>query len=348
MKNSKIFVVFATLGLAGAAFAQYSSPEMLMVTDSGGTLANGTVTPAQVERYDPYTGAYLGAFGAGYLGTGIPDGISIIGQDAYVTDLFSVGTTEYSRIMEFNFSTGAYDGTVFNSAPYQLVSTSSYGGNLITADYGNSAVSGTTGAIYTLSPTGQEIGVTSLPSGVVTKGATVVGNQLWVTTVSNSTTASALYVYNLNANGTINGAPTKYGGAGNQYTSVVTTTVNGTQYVYTGGYNSTGTNGLIDKWTTAGTFWGEQAITGFPYGAYSLAAGHNGIIYGFNAAGAGTGVITRYDGGNSFGLGSLGTFTLSETGQGQNIAVYAAPEPVSMTLLGLGAIGLIARRRRKN
>ena len=123
MKTHKSLVVLATAALAGAAFAQYTSPEMLMVTDSGGTLANGTVVPAQVERYDPYTGNYLGAFGAGYLAGGIPDGITIVGQNAYVTDLFSVRDGTSTRAS--TSSTSAQEptqGSVFNGAPYQLTS----------------------------------------------------------------------------------------------------------------------------------------------------------------------------------------------------------------------------------
>lgn len=342
MKQQKAFVVLATAGLAGAAFAQYTSPEMLMVTDAGGTLANGTVVQAQVERYDPYTGAYLGAFGAGYFTGGTPDGITIVGANAYVTELFALGTVEYSRIEEFNYSTGAYQGTIFNSGPYQLTSTNTYGGDLITTDFGNSASSPVTGAIYTLSPTGTELGAVSLPSGVQTKGATVVGSQLWVATQNNAS-GSQMYVYNLNANGTINGSPTKIGNGTNDYLSAVSTTVNGTQYVYGGGYNGTSFAGLIDKFSTAGTLLGEQTLTAGFESAYSLAVGHDGILYGLDII---DNAVDRYDGGTSFGFGSLGSFTLSDTVSCQNIAVYAAPEPVSMTFLGLGVVGLIARRRR--
>lgn len=306
MKTHKSLVVLATAALAGAAFAQYTSPEMLMVTDSGGTLANGTVVPAQVERYDPYTGNYLGAFGAGYLAGGIPDGITIVGQNAYVTDLFSEGTAQYSRIEEFNFSTGAYEGTVFDSGPYQLTSTNSYGGNLIATDFGATGT-GEAGLVWTISPTGATVGEVSLPTNIVSKGATVVGSQLWVSTYNASTgLAGQIYIYNLNANGTINGSATKVGAPGGAYLSAATTTASGTQYVYAGGYNSAATNGLIDRYTTAGAAAGEQTITGAYYGAYSLAAGHNGILYAYNAGGGGLGVVTRYDGGSSFAFGSPG------------------------------------------
>lgn len=344
MINSRLFVLTAMTGLAGAAFAQYTSPELMLVTDAGGTLSNGIVVPAQVERYDPYTGAYLGAFGAGYFTGGIPDGITVVGPNCYVTELFTVASTEFSRIEEFNYSTGAYQGTVFNSGPYQLTSTSTYGGNLIATDYGNSVGGNATGIIWTLSPTGTYLGSVSLPSDVQTKGATVVGSQLWVAT-QNNTSGNQMFVYNLNSNGTINGSPTIYGANSNAYTSVVSTTVNGTQYVYGGGYSVGGVNGEIDKFSTTGVFQNEQAIAGDGAAAYSLAAGHNGLIYAWDYS---TDKVTRYDGGASFGFGALGSFTLNDTAIGQNIAVYAAPEPVSMAFLGLGAVGLLARRRRRN
>lgn len=326
---------------AAAALAQYSSPELLMVTDVGGTLANGTVLPAQVERYDPYTGAYLGAFGAGYF-EGTPSGITVIGQDAYVTDIFTHGS-KFSRIDKFNFSTGAYDGSVFNYGPYQLTSTSTYGGNLIVGDYGPGTGNG---YIDTLSPTGNELSYVSLPTNIVTKGATVVGSQLWVATTNVSTgIGTGMLVYTLNLDGTINttSGPTSVGTPGGGYTSVVTTSVNGTQWVYAGGYNAALTNGLIDRWTTGETPQGEQLIAGSPNGAHSLAAGHNGLIYAFDSSNK---KVVRYDGGDSFTFGPLGSFALSDTANGNNIAVYAAPEPVSMAFLGLGVVGLIARRRR--
>jgi hypothetical protein len=333
MKLTKTLGSLVAAALGSAAIAQYSSPELMLVAD-GGDAAH----PPQVERYDPYTGAYLGAFGAGYF-QGAPDGISIIGQDAYVTDLFEIGSTDYSRIDKFNFSTGAYDGSVFNPGPDQLISTCTYGGNLILGDYGGG---GGTGIIWTLTPTGGLVSETHLPTNVVADSTAIVGNQLWVAAKNNAGTSETL-IYNLNADGSINGSPTGIGAQGS-YLSIVTTTVNGTQYVYTGGYDTSVSNGVIDKWTTSGAFAGEQTIPGNFYGAISLAAGHNGIIYALNEANG----IARYDGGSSFGYGSLGGFTLSNTVTAENIAVYAAPEPVSMAFLGLGVVGLIARRRRRS
>ncbi|HTQ12071.1 MAG TPA: hypothetical protein VMI31_18555 [Fimbriimonadaceae bacterium] len=342
MTTNRILIAAAAVGLGNSAFAQYTSPELMLITDAGGTTLAGTTVSPQVERYDPYTGAYLGAFGAGYFDGGIPDGIVVAGPNAYVTELFDVNNTEFSRIEEFNYSTGAYQGTIFNSGPFQLTSVNPYGGNLIATDFGNS-VGGPTGIIWTLSPTGAEIGAVSLPTNVVTKGATVVNNQLWVSTLNNAS-GNQLYVYNLNANGTTSGGPTIYGASGNAYTSVATTSVSGTQYVYAGGYNTAGTNGVIDRFTTSGGFAGESVVTSDPYAAYSLAAGHNGILYSWDFS---TDKILRWDGGASFGFGSLGSFTLDYTAEGQNIAVYAAPEPVSMTALGAGVLGLMLRRRRR-
>src|SRR5579862_1551093 len=175
MKEYRLLIVAVVLGVT-PAFAQYSSPEVMFVLDEGdGTAAH----PVQIERYDPYSGAYLGAFGAGYIHAG--QGISVIGQDVYVTDLYQPAAY-YSRIEKFNFSTGAYDGTVFNGGPNRLVSVSSYGGNLIAADYGTGAAG--SGEVWTLGPTGALIGSTTLPSDDAPYSGIVVGSQYWVSTLS--------------------------------------------------------------------------------------------------------------------------------------------------------------------
>lgn len=341
MTSYRIIIAFGGLVVSSLAAAQYSSPELMLVADAGdGTSAH----PRQIERYDPYTGAYLGAFGAGYF-QGTPIGVSVIGQDAYVTDTFTVNGTEYSRVYKFNFSTGAYDGSIFSSFPYQLTSVNAYGGNVIVGDYGNGLSGNPTGSIYTLNSTGAIVGSVSLPTNVVTNGATIVGSQLWVATVNlNAGSAGSMLVYNLNSNGTINGGPTSVGTPGGGFVSTTNATINGSQYVFAGGYDA-GLNGVIYRYTTAGAYAGSQTLSAGRNTAWSIAAGHNGMLYNY---GLGSNVITRYDGASSFGYGPLGSFTLTNTTYAENIAVYAAPEPVSMTLLGLGAVGLIARRRRKH
>src|ERR1022692_4349145 len=149
MKTNRSIASSFLAACSGLALAQYSSPELMLVADAGGAVGSGH--PSQIERYEPYTGAYLGAFGAGYLHNAT--GVNVIGQDAYVTDsLINANGISYSRIDKFNFSTGAYDGSIFNSGPFQLTSTATYGGNLIVSDDGpGTAVD--SGYVWTLSPT---------------------------------------------------------------------------------------------------------------------------------------------------------------------------------------------------
>ena len=326
--TTSLFVAFAS-----AALAQYSSPELMLVTDAG----NGSsLHPAQVERYDPYSGAYLGAFGAGYLSD--PYGATVIGSDAYITDLFSVGSTFYSRIVKFNFSTGAYDGTVFNSGPDQLTQITSYGGNLIASDLGSGSGNG---RVWTLSPTGQFIQATSLPTASdALWGGAVVGAQYWGADENVSTLGGALLVYNLNADGSVSNFE-GYIDYGLVFTSITTSQVNGSNFVYGSAVDQANNVEYLKKYDTSGNVVGSYQF-GAGQASWSLAAGHNGIIYDFNRQGT----VYRFDGGDSLSFGPLGSFALTNTYSGNTIAVYAAPEPVSMAFLGLGVIGLVLKRRR--
>lgn len=319
--------------LSSLSFAQYSSPEMIMVADAGdGTSAH----VPQIERYDPTTGAYLGSFGSGYLHS--VGGMTVVGQDLYVSDVLSVNGIVFSKIDKFNFSTGAFDGSLFNPSPYDIDGIASYGGNLVVTDFGASFGS-STGGIWTLSPTGATLQYTSEPYSNP-ENVTIIGNRAWVGSARNG-----LGYYTLNADGTINGAYQLVAGGSNSYYATGQAKVNGNQYLYDSVTNGTYS---LERRDANGALLDSITLASGKFAPY-LAIGHNGSIYSLEDGniGYGTESITRYDGGAPLGLGSMGSFALSNTWFGSQIAVYAAPEPVSLVMFGAGIVGLALRRRRK-
>ncbi|HLK14960.1 MAG TPA: PEP-CTERM sorting domain-containing protein [Fimbriimonadaceae bacterium] len=343
MKELRVITFIAGFGCIGLAAAQYSSPELMLVADQG----DGTsVHQAQVERYDPSTGNYLGAFGAGYLTD--PRSVNVIGQDAYVTDVIPFNGALFSRIVKFNFSTGAYDGTIFNAGPYSLYSVLQFGGNYIATDYGNgTGGSNENSSIWTLDASGNLLGDFSISSGLFAFGGTITsssarGDILWVPTASTSAIGGGIHEYQLNADGTIHGQVANIV-SGLDFNGIASAQIGGQSFVY--GNSFDGANFGIYKFDSNGNVIASQFVT---QGFFSsgLAVGHNGMLYSLENGGGLVDIVERYDGGASFGLGPLGSFALNNSSSPVGIAVYAAPEPASLAALGLGLVGLLRRRRR--
>ena len=332
MKYTRMLVALASAGMAGAAFGQYTSPELMMVVDDGGTTLNGNVAPAQVERYDPYTGAYLGAFGAGYLTD--PVGITLMGQDAYVSDPFTSNGVSYSRIDKFNFSTGAYDGSIFSTSPYNIYGLATFGTNILASDFGRG---GNFGAVYTYNSAGVQTGVQSLPTDAYADSLSTDASHDYVATSG----GLGLFSYNLNSAGIATGL-NFITGVGNAYLGTTTfTNSNNTTTIFASGVSGTTGEGIIDAFNASGGLLSEYSDP--TLGINSLAFGHNGLMYAL----AGGSQILRFDGTQSVGFGPIGSFDLNDTANGVRIAVYAAPEPAAIAMLALGTVGLLARRRRK-
>jgi hypothetical protein len=332
MKFTRSLVALASAGLAGAAFGQYSSPELMMVVDDGGTTANGNVAPAQVERYDPYTGAYLGAFGAGYLTD--PVGITLMGQDAYVSDPFTSNGVNYSRIDKFNFSTGAYDGAIFSTSPFNIYGLATYGTNILASDFG---LNGNLGAVYTYNAAGAQTGIQSLPTDAYAESISTDASHDYVATGG----GLGLFSYNLNSAGISTGLNFITGVGNGYYGTTTFTNSNNITTIFAGGVNGITGSGIIDSFNSSGGLLSEYADP--TVGINSLAFGPNGLMYAL----AGGSEILRFDGTEPVGFGPIGSFNLNDTANGVRIAVYAAPEPGAVVMLALGAVGLLARRRRK-
>jgi hypothetical protein len=336
MKTTKLILSALTVVAAASSFGQYASPEVMLVTDSGGTTPAGTTAGAQIERYDPISGDYLGAFGLGMVTS--PSGIAVSGQTAYVADNLEVSGVFFSRIDKFNWSTGAYLGSLFDPAPFLIQGLSVYGNSLLASDIGNGT--GADSALYTFDlTTGNKIGSVSLPASSFPSKVTTIGSQAFVSGAGGAN-SGGIYRYDLNANGTVAGSATQIAtnpiGAIAGYTSK-----SGTNYVFSGGTSST--SPVIQKWTTSGTLVDSLSLGAGHSFPTTLGFGHNGMMYSMEIDGTS---INRYDAETPLFLGSLGSFQLTNTGNSQSFAVYAAPEPLTVLGFGVGVLALIRRRRR--
>jgi hypothetical protein len=188
--------------------------------------------------------------------------------------------------------------------------------------------------VYTFNSSGTETSFYTMPSGTFPESIAADGSHDYVATYE-----GGLYSYNLNSTGVttslnFHAAPADYlyGVAVNEGD------------VFAAGYSSTTDDGQILEYNTSGALQGtyDSGTENIAYN--SLAFGHNGMLYALT----GDNTIQRFDGNYNIEYGPLGSFALSETADAQRIAVYAAPEPASMFGLALGALALIARRRRHN
>ena len=341
MKTKKILASSFFAAGCAAAFAQYSSPELILVTDLGGYDSANTFHAPKIDRYDPSTGSYLGSFGN--FANGSPTAITVIGQDAYVADTFLIGSISYSQIEKYNFSTGAYDGTIFNAGPDKITGLATYGGNILAVDNG---VGPGSGGIYTLAPDGSIVGETSAASTMQDDRIAIVGSTAWVTASGNPT--GTLWEYGLNTNGTLGVG----GGPSGDFNGVAAGTGATAGSLYDSGINSNG-YAYIDRRDGSGNVLATYTIPYANYYSYSsLGMGHSGGLYAMLYS-YGYWGVERFDGGNGLAYGPQSYFEIDEYGGSGHtynpgdMAVYAAPEPVTMVGLGLGVLGLIARRRRQ-
>ncbi len=336
MKIKLTLSSLALLAIAPSAFAQYSSPELLLVVDNG----NGTAAhQSKIDRYDTASGQYLGSFGQDHLNSpnSYVSGVNVVGQEAYVTDVFVFGTIAFSRIQKFNFSTGVFDGSIYDASPYRLNAVNSFGAHTLALDAYTTSFQNST--LWSYDAAGHTSIVSTFNTSLNGFASSFVDGTALIAA------GNGIYLEKLNPDSTANGAPILLAGTTGSF-DAVTSTLNGvTTYFDTPSFSTA----LIEKRSV--TTGALLASYGPPSPAYSydwLASGHNGSIFAERNPQTlnGGAFVDIFTGDNGLSLGPEGSIKLTATYDAGKISVYAAPEPQPIMLVGIGLAGLLIKRRR--
>jgi hypothetical protein len=256
-----------------------------------------------------------------------------------------IGGAVYSRIDKFNFSTGAFDGSIFSGGPNIIMGLAKFGPNLLACDYGTP--SATNGGIYTYDANGNQSGFLSLPNGTGPSGIAVDASHDFISTGGGTAIAPlpGLISYNLDANG-ISTTLHFSTALGKNYHGVLTYQSSLGLRVMAGG--QLGSTTILDEYDTSGNHVDQIQLDPSTVDTIdAIAVGHNGLVYALTGGPDASNEIFRFDGNQPLFLGPLGHFNLNDTALSGRIAVYTAPEPLSVAALGLGFLVLIRRRRAK-
>ncbi len=291
--------------LAFAPFACHASFELLMVLDG---------TTKSVHRFDPVSGAYFGAFGAGWLNN--PQCL-VADKNTNTVWVYDDGGLNPDICFGFDYNTGArkfsFQVGGLLSAPVQMTQLAN--GNLIFA--GNGFMNGYTTA-------GILVGSGSPISGMggVTQGA---DGQIYVQDTVNKTLAR------ISTNFSLLGA------------SSATVFTNEGQAIAVANDIYVATRGsTVFRNSTTFSGWVQINASNFSQ-TRGLSRGHEDVVYisGLDTAGT-AGLVQAWDTRASRFGPIFGTSVLKNP---LGSAIVIAPEPSSMALLGLGML-LLARRRR--
>lgn len=301
-----------SLSLAIPASASF---ELLLVTD----LANNVV-----HRVDGDSGTYLGTFGRNILS--FPTGIAInqATQTAFVTS--------NSGLSAFNYNTGEHLWTnpdVTRAVDLALRAN----GDLIG---GVSGMAVPLGLYWFPSPATTTTTPWFTGPMAVYRGAAVDSNDFfYAADASNNRVVrwhpSTSNVFNaVSANGSFSG--------------IGALAARGTELL---GVSSTGALTLVNTLSmTAGS--ASSAAAGSWTSAADVAFGHGGTAWAVGRAGTTTRFQAYARSNSSFGYRTIGGgFAMSQIGEASGLAVVVAPEPGTMTALGLGALALLRRRRKQ-
>jgi hypothetical protein len=322
------------LGITAMANAQYASPELMIIYDSGS--ADGT-QPAQFERYDPITRQYLGAFGAGTfpnLGPGtFTNSMTVMGHDVYLLE--SNGGSNDSVVLGYNFSTGAIDYShVFINAGYMRGMAAVNGDLVVGGD--------THGVLDVLDPSANTSTTLRVHdfngfTGIAGKGSTLA--------VSGEINSQEVFAtYQLGPGDTSITGNANVPGDG-YYSMALSADQSGNMRVF--GVGGKGdpygieerdavTGSLLDTSDSLGTYFVTNSI---------VATGHKGELY-YLTSGNQVAVLDDDLPLKFSGTGSP-LLSLPETATASMIAVYAAPEPSGYLAFAVGGLSLLVVRRRR-
>ncbi len=266
----------------------------------------------QVHRYDPVTGISLGSFGQGMMSGAAKIAINESTGVAYVTNLY------LDSVQMWNYHTGHYLGDFANSVndPWGIVRLNN--GNIVVANGSSVRTYSTSGGL--ISSFG------SSGYGLGTDGVNLfLGENFQIRKVT--------------ASGSVLGTIATPGRDNNDI-QIRGNTAYSAAFV--------GSNRL-GRFSPAGMIgYSETTVSNLdPVGNMeAIALSHGAIMYlpGRSTAIGNPTVFSRYHSVSNVAISTFGN--LPSTSRITGMAIVLAPEPGTMTAIGLGLVGLLRRRRR--
>jgi hypothetical protein len=318
--------LLVALVACGAQFA-HASFELVMVADRG---------TKSVHRFDGTTGAYLGAFGKGYVQNPLALEINTATNTAYVLDTVDGGTGTTAsgvRLWAFNYNTGEYLASARTQFNYNFpfLTRNELNGRLFVGNDG-----GLTDAYdqFSLSYIGASSRAFASYSSLRGGGDFDSAGNLWVGDGLNLRRISATNV------GTSFGFTSLLCASGAPVNQVA---VSGSRLLCAGAVSYSAIQNIT---TLAATGNNPGVQTDTTYNQINgVGFGHGDIAYVTGvASGGGAGKISRILFSEKLKLQDFGTGILVEP---RSMAVVVAPEPGTMIAIGTG-LAVLARRRKKS
>ncbi|MCE9558838.1 MAG: PEP-CTERM sorting domain-containing protein [Armatimonadetes bacterium] len=315
--------------VAMAAQASASFDMMLIGNNSGGDF--------RVSRWDPVNRVSLGSFGSGIL-TGAVEDVAV-NQATGVAYVISA-----NRILTFNYNTGEYLGLGPSSAGLGAIQYNSTSGTV------------TLGNGYGTGNINQQAYNADLSSAGFSFGSVYVSSA-----PLRRTGSSNYFAFTLEGSSPFNLSASTWSSAGSFLTVASTgipfNNVNNGNGLHDSAFSGTKMYGVQwDSSTGTSALWSSETSTGFAATPVLLQTFHsaasNLIRRGISAAHNGGLWVKTGNQYSSYipGLGMGPTQSLSSLGAAADltgIAVIVAPEPGSLSVLGLGALVLLRRKVRR-
>lgn len=317
--------LLVALVACGAQFA-HASFELVMVADRG---------TKSVHRFDGTTGAYLGAFGKGYVQNPLSLEINTATNTAYVLDAVDGGTGtsgSAARLWAFNYNTGEYLASAKTpfTYTYPFLARNSVDGHLyvgndtsLTDAYNSTTLARVPSVSRILSS------FTSLRGG----GAFDSSGNLWV---ADGLNLRRVATANVNTTFAFSSVLCASGAPVNQVA------ISGNRLLCVGAISYSAIQSLSGLAPTANS---PTVQTDSSYNSINGAGfGHGDTAYVTGVASGGGGKISRILFSERLKLQDFGTGILVEP---RSMAVVVAPEPGTMIAIGTG-LAVLARRRKKS
>lgn len=288
-------------------------------------------TAGSIKRFDPSSGAYLGSFANGQVGTGSFN--LLLDQSSGRVAVGSTNTASNYAMPYYDYNTGNY---LYDRYYSQGASASTKSGSYVASCYSSPNY------VIAYDFNGSYLGWAFQSGSNYIMAAIGASNRIYGVDVANGrlTFWNSMYASSTPANTAIPNAATSLFYTGEMALSG-----------YRLAFCSAGTGGGPRIWLTDLNTDGSVAtirsidISARYSSAYHIAFGHNDDVYigAYNSSGDAKYRIARYSWLTGTYRGEFGVSNLTDVG---GLVFVAAPEPGTWAAMGLGALILLRRRKR--